>query len=180
MELTIAAHFREQNEILRSHNQEQNERIQRLTNGIECLVAEMQGVRTGQREEAFARVGGVDTDPDLPTVSAESALFYIYTAKQIGEQLGLHSSQVGSLLGPRGLRWAGNGDHQEIGRTTNPNHSKFWHREVPARLIRVLNENKPERFGITNKAVLTIFRKWKERQESTELLHQLEPTSNPH
>ena len=94
-ELKIAEHFRAQNEILHANNKEQGERIQRLTIGVERLVAEMHGVRTGTQEQAFARVGGMNCDPDLPTVGAEAALFYTHTAKQIGIELGFHSSQIG-------------------------------------------------------------------------------------
>jgi hypothetical protein len=98
MELSISAHFREQNELLRKNNTELTDRIQRLTNGVESLVLEMNGVRTGKKEEAFARVANVDSSPDLPSVSAEAALIYIFTAKQIGEKLGFHCSQIGLLL----------------------------------------------------------------------------------
>lgn len=190
---TISSHFREQNEILRVHNQEQRdrireqgdrlkeqgERIQRLTNGVERLVAEMHGVRTGKKEEAFARVGGMGAAPDLPTISAEAALIYTQTSKQIGLELGFHASQIGLLLSAKGLRWAGDGDYQEIGRSTSPSHSKFWHREVPERLRRVLDENRPEKYGITDKSVLAVFRRWKERHAKHELLESLEPTGNP-
>ncbi|MBS7452572.1 hypothetical protein KHP60_09510 [Microvirga sp. 3-52] len=180
VELTIADHFREQNEILRAHNQDQMEQIKRLTTGIERLVGEMHGLRTGKQEEAFARVAASDASADLPTVSAEAALIYVHTAKQIGEQLGFHPSQIGSLLGAKGLKWAGNGDYQEIGRTTSPSHPKFWHRDVPGKVRRILDESRPDRYGITDKSVLAIFRKWKERQASAELLEKLEPTPNPH
>lgn len=83
VESSIAAHFREQNELLRQTNDEMSARLERLTNGIETLVTEMHGVRTGKKEEAFARVAGLDCKPDLPTVSAEAALVYTLSASQI-------------------------------------------------------------------------------------------------
>ncbi|MCI9881830.1 MULTISPECIES: hypothetical protein [Methylobacterium] len=175
---TIAAQFREQNEILRAERgehlarvreqderlQRQGELIERLTRGVELLVTEMHGVRTGKAEEAFARVGGEGAAPDLPTVSAESAVVYICTAGSIGRKLDFRASEIGTLLGAKGLRWAGNGAYQELGREVGPNHTKFWHRDVPARLRRVLDENNPARHGITDRSVLAIFRKWSARR----------------
>jgi hypothetical protein len=164
LELSISGHFREQNALLQANNRELSEKLQRLTNGVERLVAEMQGVRTGLKEEAFARVGPGDAPPDLPTVSGEAALFYTYTAKLIGEELGFRASEIGLLLSARGLKWAGNGDYQEIGRPVSKSMSKFWHKEVPGRLRRVLDEDKADKYGIKHKAVLAIFRKWRERK----------------
>ncbi|GJD77411.1 hypothetical protein NBEOAGPD_0615 [Methylobacterium gregans] len=175
---TIAAHFREQNEILRAERQEQDARvreqgerlqrqgemIERLTRGVELLVTELHGLRTGKAEEAFARVAGSGASPDLPTVSAEAAVIYTCTAASIGRQLGFRASEIGVLLGAKGLRWAGDGAYQELGRDVGPNHTKFWHREVPERLRRVLDENNPARHGITDKSALAVFRKWKARQ----------------
>lgn len=178
--LSIAAHFREQNALLQENNRSLSDKIQKLTNGVEALVAEMHGVRTGKKDEAFARICGVGTSPDLPTVGAEAALFYIYTAKQIGEKLGFHCSQIGLLLSNKGLGWAGNGDYQEIGRCTSQSQSKFWHREVPDRLRRILDENNPTKYGITTKGVLTIFKKWKERAARDTLLQNLESPTNVH
>jgi hypothetical protein len=180
VELSLASHFREQNEILLESNRDLSEKMQRLTTGIEHLVAEMHGVRTGRKEEAFARIGSVGASPDLPTVSGEAALIYIYTAGQIGEQLGFHCSQIGLLLSARGLGWVGNGDYQEIGRTTSQSQSKFWHMEVPDRLRKILDEGNPTKYGITTKAVLTMFRKWKERSINHELLDALPTTEAPH
>ena len=69
----------------------------------------MHGVRTGKADEAFARVGGEDAAPDLPTVSAEAAVIYTCTAGSIGRKLDFRASEIGTLLGAKGLRWAGNG-----------------------------------------------------------------------
>lgn len=184
VETTIAAQFRAQNDSLRAERREQaarvreqgerlieqNEMIRRLMRGVDRLVEELHGVRTGKAEEAFARVGGAGASPDLPSVSAEAALIYTCTSKSIGAELGFQASQIGALLGPGGLRWAGNGDFQEIGRAVGPNHTKFWHRDVPARLRRILDENDPTRHRITNGAVLAIFRKWRERKGGPDLL----------
>ncbi|MRI56547.1 hypothetical protein D8770_21665 [Methylobacterium sp. DB1607] len=185
--LAIADQFREQNEILRAEHREQSgrireqgerlreqgEMIQRLTKGVERLVDELHGVRTGKAEEAFARVGGADASPDLPTVSAEASLVYTCTAKSIGAELGFNASQIGTLLGAKGLRWAGNGAFQELGRAVGPNHTKFWHRDVPGRLRRILDEGRPERLGITDKAVLAVFRRWRERRGGPDLLDRI-------
>lgn len=160
LELTIAGHFREQNEILHANNADLALKLQRLTNGIECLVSEMHGVRTGKKAEAFARIAGIDADPDLPSVSAEAALVYTETSTSIGDALGFRASQIGQLLGPNGLGWAGNGDYQEVGRKAGPSASKFWHREVPQRLRVVLDENKPEQHGVIGSGALAVFRKW--------------------
>ncbi len=78
--LTIASQFREQNDMLRAEHREQAARIKeqgerlleqgdmirRLTKGVEQLVGEMHGVRTGRAEEAFARVGGRTPRPTCP------------------------------------------------------------------------------------------------------------------
>ncbi len=164
VESSVAAHFREQNELLQANNKDLADRLQRLTTGIECLIGEMHGVRTGKKEEAFARIAGLDASPDLPTVSAEAALVYTLTASQIGEQLGFHPTQIGLLLGAKGVRWVGNGDYQEIGRTTKATASKYWHFEVPTRLAKILDDGDPEKFSITSKSVLAIYRRWKERK----------------
>ena len=55
-------------------------------------MEEMHGVRTGRKAEAFARIGGSDAAPDLPTISADSALVYTLTSGDIAEVLGFHAS----------------------------------------------------------------------------------------
>ena len=180
IELTIAAHFREQATLLREINQSLSERVQRLTVGVERLVDEMHGVRTGKKEEAFARVAASDASPDLPTVSAEAALIYTLTSDAIGRELGFHSSQIGLLLSHRGLAWAGNGDYQEIGRNTKRSQTKFWHRDVPKFLRKVLDERSPGELGITDKSVLAIFRKWRELKSENDLLDSLHLSDPPH
>ena len=178
---TIAAHFREQNEITRATNAGLSAQVQRLMMGIDRLIGEMDGVRTGDKTEAFARVGSVDSPVDLPTVAAESALFYTHTAGEIGEYLGgLRASQVGLLLSRRGLGWAGNGDHQEISRHKKEGQTKFWHREVPARLKAILDEGLPTKYGITNKAVLTTFRKWQDALGRTNSLAKIPTDGTAH
>ncbi|CAN5271844.1 hypothetical protein BH10PSE8_BH10PSE8_01400 [soil metagenome] len=187
-ELKIADQFRCQNELLQANGREQNERlkeqsdqlreqgerINRLTNGVERLVAEMHGVRTGKQTEAFARVGGPNCSPDLPTVSGEAAFYYTFTATKIGDELGFHSSQIGALLGPRGLNWAGNGDYQEIGRDEGAGAKKYWHREVPKRLQEILDEGTPEKYGIVNTSIQAIFKRWTARKNAQQLLSELE------
>ena len=180
LQLSIAKQFCEQNDLLRQMNQSLSEKVQRLTTGVERLVDEMHGVRTGKKEEAFARVSPSDASPDLPTVSAEAALLYTLTAGDIGQELGFRASQIGLLLSMRGLGWAGDGDYQEIGRHKRQNLTKFWHRDVAAKLRKVLDENAPEKHGIKDKAALAMFRRWDERKASRELLEKLEPTDTPH
>jgi hypothetical protein len=180
LELSIAQHFREQNTLLQEMNRSLSEKVQRLTTGVERLVDEMHGVRTGKKEEAFARVGPSDCSPDLPTVSAEAALLYTLTAGDIADELGFHASQIGVLLSERGLGWTGNSDYQEIGRNKRKSLPKFWHRDVPEKLRKVLDRGEPEKKGISDKAVLAVFRKWAERKESRELFDNLETTDTPH
>lgn len=169
VDLSIAKHFREQNIFLLEMNKsilEENRsilgKVQRLTAGIERLLGEMHGMRTGKKSEAFARVGGTDAPPDLPTVSAEAAVIYTLTAKDIGQELGFHPSQIGSLLGAKGLNWAGNGDYQEINRNQRKTLPKFWHHALPNKLRKILDENLPESYGIRDAAILSVFRKWNE------------------
>jgi hypothetical protein len=180
LEIAIAGHFREQNELLRTMNTNLSDKVQRLTNGIERLVDEMHGVRTGRKEEAFARVGSSEAPPDLPTVSAEAALIYTLTAAEIGEVLDFRASQIGLLLSTRGLGWAGNSDFQELTRHKRATQQKFWHRDLPDRLRKVLDDGMPENRGISDKGVLAIFRRWHERKAERALLDRLEPTESPH
>ena len=177
--LVMAGHFREQNEILRDMNKSLSDKVQRLTTGVERLVDEMHGVRTGQKAEAFARIGGADADPDLPTISGEAALYYTLTAKDIGEQLEFSASQIGTLLSARGLRWVGNGDYQEIGRHKK-GMTKFWHRDIVTNIREVLDHAQPDAFGIKDKAVLAIFRVWTRRKQEQVLLDELNTTAAPH
>lgn len=173
LEMVIAGHFQEQNKLLREmnaglqgSNRDLSEKVQRLTVGIERLVGEMHGVRTGTKDEAFARVGSSEAAPDLPTVAAEAAVIYTLTSGEIGADLGgFTASQIGLLLSPRGLGWAGNSAYQELARHKKPSQTKFWHHEVPARLRQILNDGAPEKWGIVNKAVLAIFRIWKAKRE---------------
>ena len=51
VEMSIAGHFRDQNDLLREMNATLSEKVQRLTNGIERLVDEMHGVRTGKKKK---------------------------------------------------------------------------------------------------------------------------------
>lgn len=167
IDLSVAKYFREQNLLLLEMNKrisEENrsisDKVQRLTTGIERLLNEMHGMRTGKKSEAFARVGGADAPPDLPTVSAESAVIYTLTAKDIGQELDIHSSQIGLLLSAKGLNWAGIGDYQEINRNQRRTLPKFWHHELPDKLRKILGENLPECHEIKDAAILAIFRKW--------------------
>lgn len=178
---TMSAHFREQNELFRQSNAELKDQVKRLLTGIDTLMSEVNGVRTGKKEEAFARIGAAGEGVDLPTVSGEAALFYTQTAGDIAEALGgFNASQIGLLLSARGLGWVGNGDYQEIGRNKKPHQTKFWHRDVPDRLRKILDAGKPEQYGIKQKSVLTIFRKWQERCTAEEMLHAITTDSTAH
>jgi uncharacterized protein YicC (UPF0701 family) len=140
LEFSIAGHFREQSELLNKLNKSLSEKVQRLTVGVERLVEEMHGVRTGKKEEAFARVASADASPDLPTVSAEAAVIYTHTSGEIGQELGFHASQIGLLLSARGLGWAGRSEFQELARHKKKGQTKFWHQDVPKRLKAILDE----------------------------------------
>lgn len=179
-EFLIAEHFRRQNEQQVAMNKDLSDQVQRLTIGISRLVDEMQGVRTGKKEEAFARVGATDASPDLPTVSAEAALIYTQTAGEIGKILNFHATQIGLFLGSRGLGWAGNGDYQEPGRHKKDTQTKWWHHDVPVRLRKILDQGCPERIGISDKAVLAIFREWQARKEDERLLTESMANVKPH
>ena len=179
--LSIAAHFREQNEVVRATNNQLSAQVQRLMTGIDRLIGEMDGVRTGKKEEAFARVGSLDESVDLPTVAAEAALLYTFTAAEIGTQLdGLRASQVGLLLSKKGLNWAGDGDYQELSRHKKPSQTRFWHFDVPKRLHKILLENQPAKYGITDKTILTLFRNWNANQVNLCRLAALDGTTPSH
>ena len=92
LELALVGHFREQNENLNEQNQalkesvqEMHSKLDRLTNGLDRLVSEMHGIRTGKREEAFARIGEIGSSIDLPTVRPDAALIYGLTLLQISD-----------------------------------------------------------------------------------------------
>ncbi len=139
-------------------------KIDRLTNGIDRLVSEMHGIRTGEKDEAFARVGGFGCAVDLPTVKPDAALVYPLSAADIGEELGFSPSEVGTLLGRRGLGWADNADFQEVTRRKRPSSQRYWVADMPQRLVKILDSNDPGHFGIRDKAVIAMFRKWDERR----------------
>jgi hypothetical protein len=167
----ILSHFREQHESLLEQNRrliESHEamhaKIDRLTNGIDRLVQEMHGIRTGAKDEAFARVAGFGCPADLPTVRPEAALIYTLTAAEIGAQLGFRASEIGALLGQRGLKWADNSDFQEITRRKRDSQTRYWVADMPRRLSQILDTNNPSHFAIQEKAVLAIFRKWARRK----------------
>lgn len=102
----LLGHFREQcekqaeqNRSLMASLEAMHAKVDRLTNGMERLIHEMHGVRTGRREEAFARVGGPNCPVDLPTVRPDPALIYSQTAADVGNALGFRPSEIGLLLG---------------------------------------------------------------------------------
>ena len=167
MEFRIVAHYRDQSEKLAEQNRLLMEsqkiipdKVDRLTKGLDRLVNEMHGIRTGKREEAFARVGDSGCALDLPTVRPDAALTYSMTATEIGEELGFKPSEIGLLLSRRGLRWADNPDYQETTRRKRASQQRFWIAGMPARLAKILDQNQPKQHGITEKAVLAMFRKW--------------------
>ncbi len=182
VDLVISAHFREQNELLRQMNQNLtdmnkglSERVQVLTTGVQRLVGEMDGVRSGNKDQAFARVASNDACADLPTVKADVANLYPFTSAKIGVRLGFGHNQIGLLLGPSGLNWAGNGDYQETTRWQE-GHPRYWHADVPGRLSEILTKTAPSDHGIKNRTVVSMFRQWKQRA-ATEVLATDKPTS---
>lgn len=171
LELSLVNNFREQNEMLSEQNRtlkysvrDMHSRLDRLTNGLDRLVGEMHGIRTGKRDEAFARVAETGAAADLPTVRPDATLIYGVTATDIGDQLGFRPSEIGLLLSARGLGWADNPDYQEITRRKRATSQRFWVNDMALRLSKVLDENEPDRRGVRDKATLAIFRKWKERK----------------
>ncbi|MFC3125089.1 hypothetical protein ACFOD4_08460 [Pseudoroseomonas globiformis] len=165
VELRIVAHFREQNDLLRQMNANLSAQVQRLTSGIERLLGEVSDVRTGRKEEAFAKVGPADASPDLPTVGAvDAALLYTMTSAKIGVALDFNATEIGHLLGPKGLKWSGDSTYQEVGRW-EAGHMKYWHHDVPERLKRILTDKTPEELGITSKVAISMFARWKARIE---------------
>ena len=160
--------FREQTDLIREHNktlEQQNQvlsdKIGRLLTGMERLLGEVQAVRTGDQEEAFARVARHDEGADiLPSISADFGLLYPHTSEDVGKLLGFCANEVGLLLGQHGLRWNGDGAYTETTRWRK-GRQRFWHLDVPAKLKVVLSTRDPDEFGITNKAVRAIFRKYR-------------------
>ncbi len=175
VDLSISNHFREQNEILREMNDRLEKRnaklvdsIQRIATGVQRLVNEMDGVRSGDKDEAFARVAASDSSSDLPTIQADVANIYCLTSAKIGSELGFGHVQIGQLLGPSGLRWAGNGDYQEMTRWEE-GHPRYWHADVTNKLREILTKTSPSDHDIKSKTVSAIFRQWKAKV-ATEVL----------
>ena len=164
LDLRLAGYFREQAESFQKMNADLNAQVKRIMFGLERLLGEVEGVRTGQKEEAFARVTGSDGLPDLPTVSADAALVYTLTSAKIGVILGFTATEIGALLGPKGLGWADNGDYQEVGRWQK-GHTKYWHADVPGKLRKILTEHEPGDLGVTNRVAISMFARWKQRSE---------------
>jgi hypothetical protein len=175
IDLSLTAHFREQNDILREMNgrlTETNgkliEKVQQLAIGVQRLVNEMDGVRSGDKDEAFARVAATDACADLPTIQADVANIYSLTSTKIGATLGFGHHQIGHLLGPTGLKWAGDGDYQETTRWEE-GHPRYWHTDVPNKLREILTKTTPADHNIKNRMVIAMFKQWKDRM-ATEVL----------
>ena len=118
---------------------------------------------------------------DLPTVGGEAALFYTLTAADVAEALGgFRASEVGVLLGARGLRWAGNSDYQELARHKKTTLTRFWHKDIVLKIRLILDENMPNKHGISDKLALAVFRKWKKRQAENDLLSSIVTTGSSH
>ena len=167
---SLAKHFNERNvELLdkvkemTERNTDQSAKIDRLVKGVEMLVGEMHAFRTGKKDNAFARIARSDEDPDLLRAEADVALYYPHSGTDIGRQLGFTASQIGLLLGAQGLRWADDGDYQELTRWKE-GRTRFWHRDVPMRLHHILAEQEPQEFGITMKSICSMFVVYKTRK----------------
>ena len=151
------------NRSLATANSDLSIKVDRLLVGVGRLLDEMNGVRTGDKEEAFARVTGDDEALELPKVQADVALLYPLTSGDIGTRLGFSPQEIGQLLGAKGLSWVGNGDFEELSRW-KPGRTRYWHRDVPEKLKVILSNRTPADFGIVNPVVQSIFRRFKERQ----------------
>ncbi len=106
---------------------------------------------------------------DLPTMEVDAAIIYKYTADEIGTELGLTGSQVGTLLGPRGLAWAGNPAYQEVDRYKK-GRQKFWHYSVPEKLRNVLSAPSGDQIANTDPRIRAIVRKWRKSQGLAEVV----------
>ncbi|HEY1506573.1 MAG TPA: hypothetical protein VGF92_19880 [Stellaceae bacterium] len=147
LDMKLAQHFQQQNKV--------------LMKSIGRLVGELDGVRTGKADKAFARVAAADQEADdLPRVEADSALQYPYTAEEIGDLLGLSHHEVGILLGEKGLNWAGNADYQEMSRY-KPGRQKFWHESVPQQLKEFLVNPPRDKMENANVRIMAIVRKYR-------------------
>ncbi len=160
IESIMTGHFREQNDVLRATNDGLAQQVQRLAASVERLLGEVNGVRTGRADEAFARFATEGADANLAMVKADVANLYPFTSKKIGDLLGFGATQIGQLLGPGGLRWAGNSDYQEMTRWEK-GHMRHWHTEVPDRLRAILTDDAPEKHDIQNATVIQMFKRWK-------------------
>ncbi|MBI1208896.1 MAG: hypothetical protein GC191_16620 [Azospirillum sp.] len=102
VDMRLAKHFQSQNELLMA--------------SIGRLIEELDGVRSGAAEHAFDKIASSDCPADISTVRVDPALIYKFTAEEIGKTLGLTATQVGTLLGSRGLNWADDPVYQEVDR----------------------------------------------------------------
>lgn len=142
----LAAHFQEQNDMLKT--------------SVGKLIQELDGVRRGEADSAFARVADPGCTPDLPTVAVDSSVLYPHSAAEIGEILGLSANEVGTLLGTRGLGWVDNPKYMECDRY-KPGRTRFWHRDVPALLEDILTNPPVDRLRDINPRIKAIFRKFR-------------------
>lgn len=169
----LAEHYRSQKVLLEakvgellSANAALSAKVDRLMAGTSRLLEEMNGVRTGTKDEAFAKVIGDDGGADLPKIQADQAIFYPYTSEDIGSVLGFSATEIGQLLGQMGLRWAGNGEYQEMSRW-KIGRTRFWHRDVPERLKIILSEKTADELGIQNSVVRSMFERYQARMAVT-------------
>lgn len=151
-----------QNALLERQNVRLEEKVSRLLVGMDRLLGEVDAVRNGQQDEAFARIARHDEAADLPTIQADAAVIYPYTSGDIGEQLGLSATQIGTLLGRQGLGWGGKGEYEETTRW-KPGRQRYWHKDVPDKLANILLTREPDEFGITNRAIRTMFTRYRTR-----------------
>lgn len=151
----VAKHFQEQNEMLR--------------NSISRLIRELDGVRRGEVDHAFAKVALPDDEAHLPTVEVDASLLYPYSAEDIARQLDLTSVEVGTLLGPNGLDWAGNPRYQEMDRWKQ-GRTRFWHKDVPDLLKAILENPSPKSVANASKRVKAIVRKYRRKNGLAELV----------
>lgn len=158
-----ATHMMAQNRELLAKISSQEGKIDRLLRGVEMLTSAMHDFRTGKTDGAYARVARHDEDPDLLRAKADFALEYPYTAAEIGEALKLNGSQVGLLLGDKGLKWAGNPDYQEMARY-KVGRQRFWHKDIVVKLRDILWSREPDELGIVRKEIRAIFAAYKTRE----------------
>lgn len=165
LDMRLAKHFQEQNK--------------QLHTAIERLLGEVDGVRNGTKEDAFARVApaNIGAECNLPSIQTDVALHYPHTGESIGSLLGLTPAEVGTLLGHKGLNWADDPDYQEMTRF-RLGRTRFWHMSVPEKLKAALENPSQEQIFGAHKRIKAIVRKYRRNNNLAEVVAGPAPLPN--